>query len=315
MSFSMFMGRVLLPAAGLILAIAITWQSVRTITDRAGAGPIRLESIAATGSTPRITAEGRVVAYPGARVTVGTEVLGTIISMPALEKAAVHKGDLLVELRSEDMKAAVREAHHRLTEVEVALRLEQVRGRLDSILPLFNGKEQPQPDARRESLSAAIARRDAAKAAIDRLEAESAKYRIVAPIDGVVIARLAEPGETVSAASPLVTIVDLSRLRVEAEIDEFDIEAVTVGAPATITAEGYPARRWKGVVEEIADAVVSRQLRPEDPARPGDTRVLRVKVAFREPCPLKLGQRVEIAIDGQQSGEAGESRERVGDGI
>ena len=224
MSLSMFIGRVVLPAAGLILAIAVTWQSIKSIRSKAGAGPVRLQSIAATGSSPRITAEGRVVAYPGARVTVGTEVLGTIISMPVLEKATVRKGDLLVELRSEDVKASLREAHHRLTEVEVALRLEQVRARLDRILPIVGGKEPQQPDARRELLSAAIARRDAAKAAIDRLEAESAKYRIVAPMDGVVIEHLAEPGETVNAASPLMTIVDLSRLRVEAEIDEFDIE-------------------------------------------------------------------------------------------
>ena len=94
-----------------------------------------------------------------------------------------------------------------------------------------------------------------------------------------------------------MTIVDLSRLRVEAEIDEFDIESVTVGAAATVTAEGYPPRRFRAEVEEIADAVVPRRLRPEDPGRSGDTRVLPVKIAFREPCTLKLGQRVEIAID------------------
>ncbi len=41
MSLSMFLGRVVLPAAGLILAIAVTWQSVRTITNHADAGPVR----------------------------------------------------------------------------------------------------------------------------------------------------------------------------------------------------------------------------------------------------------------------------------
>ena len=81
----------------------------------------------------------------------------------------------------------------------------------------------------------------------------------------MVIERHAEPGETVTAASPLVTIVDLSRLRVEAEIDEFDIESVTLGAAATITAEGYPPRRFRGEVEEIADAVVPRQPPPRRP--------------------------------------------------
>jgi HlyD family secretion protein len=297
MSFSMFLGRIVLPAAGLVLAIALTWRSVQTIASQADSGPVRLHSIAPEGPFPRITAEGRVVAYPGARVTLSSEVLGTIVNVPLHEKAAVKKGDLLVELRSDEVKAALREAHHHLTEAEAGLRLEQLRSRLDRILPLVAGKEAQQPDARRDALAAATARRDAAKATIDRLDAEIAKYRIVAPIDGVIIERHAEPGETVNAAAPLLTIVDLRRLRVEAEVDEFDIESVAAGAAATITVEGYPPRHIRAEVEEIADVVVPRHLHPEDPGRSVDTRVLRVKVAFREPCTLKLGQRVEIAID------------------
>ena len=240
MSSSMFLGRVVLPGAALVVAVAVAWQSVRTITQRNDAGPVRLQSIAVQEPVSRLAAEGRVVAYPGARVTVGAEVLGTIIKMPVREKAAVHKGDLLVELRSDDVQAALREARHRLTEMEVGLRLERVRNGVDRLLMKGSGKEPGQPDLRGESLTAAIARRDSAQAAIDRLEAELAKYRVVAPIDGVVIARHAESGETVNATSPLVTIADLRRLRVEAEIDEFDIESVTLGAEAVITAEGYP---------------------------------------------------------------------------
>ena len=112
----------------------------------------------------------------------------------------------------------------------------------------------------------------------------------------MVIFRHVDPGETVTPGSPLVTIVDLSRLRIEAEVDEFDIAGVTVGTQATILAEGYSGRHWDGLVEEVPLAVVSRQTRPDDPGRPADTRVLHVKVAFREANPLKLGQRVEVEI-------------------
>ena len=91
MSLSMFLGRVVLPAAGLVLAIALTWHSMRTIANQSDAGPVRLQSIAATGPFPRITAEGRVVPYPGARVTVGAEVLGTIINMPVRKKRALRR--------------------------------------------------------------------------------------------------------------------------------------------------------------------------------------------------------------------------------
>jgi HlyD family secretion protein len=229
-------------------------------------------------------------------VTVGTEVLGTIINMPARETVAVRKGDLLVELRSDDIKASLREAHFRLIETETGVRLLRARYQLDRIFPALSAKTPQAADNRLEEHTAAQARRDAAKAAVDRLEAESAKYRIMAPIDGVVIARLAEPGETVTPGSSLATIVDLSSLRVEAEVDEFDIAGVALGGEATITVEGYSGLVWQSKIEEIADAVVPRQTRPEDPGRPADTRVLRVKLALLEPHRLKLGQHVEVEI-------------------
>jgi HlyD family secretion protein len=295
MSATMFLGRVVLPALGLAVAAGLTWNSVRTFP--AYTETVRkVESSGAIHSSGRIIAEGRVVAYPGAEVTVSTEVLGTIINMPALENAAVRKGDLLVELRAEDVKASLREAHFRLIEAEAGLRLLRARSQLDRIFPSTTSKAPPAADLRAEEQAAAVARRDAAKAMVERLEAEAAKYRITAPIGGVVISRHVDPGETVTPGSPLVTIVDLSRLRVEAEVDEFDMAAIALASKATIMAEGYSGGGWRGQVEEVPDAVVGRQIRPDDPGRPADTRVLRVKVAFREPNPLKLGQHVEVEI-------------------
>src|SRR5262249_54083397 len=64
-----------------------------------------------------------------------------------------------------------------------------------------------------------------------------------------------------------------------------------------ITAEGFPDRSWKGRVEEIPDSVTLRRLKPQDPSRPTDTRILAVKVAFAEPTPLRLGTTVELRTD------------------
>lgn len=47
-------------------------------------------------------------------------------------------------------------------------------------------------------------------------------------------------------------------------------------------------------MEELPDSVMPRRIRPEDPGRPIDARVLPVKIAFAEPTPPKLGQRVEV---------------------
>ena len=128
------------------------------------------------------------------------------------------------------------------------------------------------------------------------IEARSSRYRLTAPIDGVVTARHAHPGEIARPGTALVTIADLKQLRIEAEVDEFDTARVALGSPVTITAEGYGATTWRGTVEEIPDSVVSRRTRPTDPGRPIDARVLPIKIAFAEPTPLKLGQRVDVEI-------------------
>lgn len=298
MSPTMFFGRIVLPAVGLAVAVSISWSSMKRFAAQAEPMQSVESSSSRSRSSGRITAEGRVVAYPGAEVTVGTEVGGTIVNMPVRENAVVHKGDLLVELRSDDVKSSLREAHSRLIEAEAGLRLLRARFQLDRVFATPNAAARSANRADEEAT--AVARRDAAKATIERFEAEAVKYRIVAPIDGVAIFCQVDAGETVSPGAPLVTIVDLNRLRVEAEVDEFDIAGIKLAAKVIIRAEGYSGQRWEGQVEEIPLAVVARQTRPEDPGRPSDTRVLRVKIAFRGSTPLKLGQHVEVEIASSQ---------------
>lgn len=98
------------------------------------------------------------------------------------------------------------------------------------------------------------------------------------------------------AGTRLVTIADTNRIRIEAEIDEFDAGKVFLGQSVTITAEGYPDKSWQGKVEEIPDTVTEKNLKPMDPSRPTDARVLQAKIAFKEPTPLKLGQRVKVEM-------------------
>lgn len=110
-------------------------------------------------------------------------------------------------------------------------------------------------------------------------------------------AREVDAGEMVESGDVVVSMADLRRLRVDAEADEADAAAVALGAPVTITADGFPGRAWKGRVEEVAESVTLRKLKPQDPARPTDTRIVAVKVAFGEATPLKLGTTVELRIE------------------
>jgi multidrug efflux pump subunit AcrA (membrane-fusion protein) len=245
---------------------------------------------------PRVIAEGRVVTYPGAEVVVGTEAAGRIVRLDVVEKSVVRKGAVIAELNADDLKANLAEAEARAAEAQADARFYDRESRREEALIARRAGTPQNLDVNRRGLDAARARRAAALADADRIRALIDKTRITAPIDGVVTARHTDAGETVAVAAEIVTIADLDRVRIEAEVDEYDTGRVELGADVLITAEGFPGGSWRGKVEEIPDSVVPRRIRPEDPGRPIDARVLPVKIAFCQPTPLKLGQRVEVEI-------------------
>jgi len=251
---------------------------------------------AAESSAAAVRAEGWVVAYPGAEVTVGTDVAGTVVHLLVQEKDKVRKGQLVAELRADDTRAALEEARAQLAQSEADVRLYEIEvSRAQQLFDAKVGTKQALDRATRDRDSAE-ARSETARATVRRLEAVLDKTRIYAPIGGVVLSRLVQPGESVKEGASIVSLANLDRTRVEAEVDEFDAGRVEIGNDVTIKAEGYDGQQWLGRVEEIPDSVVSRRIKPQDPTKPIDTRVLLVKVAFGEPTPLKLGQRVQIAL-------------------
>lgn len=277
------------------LALASLALFVTRAAQHANASP-RPAAAPAPTVTPAIRAEGQFVAYPGAEVTVGSEITGRIVSLPVDEKSVVRKGQILVALDAKETLASLDEARAHIQEsnAEVTATRADV-ARMEALAESHAISRQELDHARRDN-DAAVARRDAAVATVAELEARLTKTRIVAPISGVVTARLVQPGEIVEANTRLVTIADLHRTRIEAEVDEYDAGKIALGAPVTVTAEGYGSRSWKGTVEEIPDGVVARRLKPEDPGKPTDTRVLMVKISLDEPTPFKLAQRVQVAI-------------------
>ena len=140
----------------------------------------------------RVVAEGRLVAYPGAEVVVGAELPGTLVRLLVEEKDAVRKGQLIAELRADDLRAELAEARARVDEAEADIRFAEVDlGRAERLLAEKVGTPEAADRARRNR-DAAYARRETALASVRRLEAVLAKTRIVAPIDGVVITRFVQ---------------------------------------------------------------------------------------------------------------------------
>lgn len=312
MSGSMFIGRILLPGIGLVVAGTLGWQALHGGAETklplmlasltGSAGPNQTVESAGTQARrkpddpPLILAEGHVVACPDAEVVVGAELAGTVTRVLVREKSVVHKGDLLVVLRGDEIRASAEEAVARVNEIDADLALiEQEQLHLNRLAEKPPGPEEA-GDKLKARWKAAKARRAAAAAGYKRIQAEFARTRIHSPIDGVIVSRTVNPGETVNLGAPLLRIVDLKRLRIEAEIDEYDIPRCTTGCTVTIITPGHSGQSWPGTVEEIADSLIPRRIRSEDPGRPTDTRVLPVRISLGESTPLKLGQRVEVKI-------------------
>jgi RND family efflux transporter MFP subunit len=245
----------------------------------------------------RVAAEGRVVAYPGREVVVGTERAGRLVRLALEEGQAVRRGDLIAELDSEELRAALAEDRARVTEAQADVRLAESTLKRRAELAAEGVIAAHDLDQAQRDLDIARARLETARAAVGRDEAQLRKTRILAPISGTVTGRHAQAGETLEAGQRVFTLADLTRLRIEAEADEADADALGTGAPVSITCEAFPGRAWRGRVEDIPRSVTLRRLKPQDPSRPTDTRILAVKVAFAEPTPLKLGATVELKID------------------
>ena len=255
------------------------------------------DAAASTATAPRrVAAEGRVATYPGSEVRVGTDRAGRIVSVRVVEGATVRKGDVLAVLESDELLASVAAAAARFAETEAEVRLAEVTRERKRALVAEKIAAPHDLDQAERDLDIARARRATASAEASRLQAQLRKTRILSPIDGTVTARAVDPGETVESGDPVVTIADLRRLRVEGEADEADAGALAVGAEVEVSADGYPGQAWAGRIEEVADSVTLRALKPQDPGRPTDTRILAVKVALLETTPLRLGTTVELKI-------------------
>ncbi|MCP5518462.1 MAG: efflux RND transporter periplasmic adaptor subunit [Verrucomicrobiales bacterium] len=258
----------------------------------------RIKSGRAGTNTPphRVIAEGRVVAYPGSEVAVGAEISGILVSVSVAEKSAVQQGEVLAVIDSQLLEAEVAEAEALATAREAELawarrmleRRTQLAGR--------NAATPEDLDTAQLDLELALARTRAAEAHVDLVRTKLAKTSIAAPLAGVVIQRHRDAGEIVLPGDPVVTIADLNRLRIEAEVDDYDVGRVALGQEATITAEAFPGKRWSGRVEEVPDRLGEKRLRPMDPARPTDAWVLAVRITLPEGSPLRLGQRVEVEL-------------------
>jgi ABC exporter DevB family membrane fusion protein len=136
-----------------------------------------------------------------------------------------------------------------------------------------------------------------ARADVDYARAVLKTTVLESTVNGKVTRKLVEPGEAVDIGMPLLIVADVGRTLVKAEVDETDAGKLAVGQPAEVTSDAYPGRIFRGTVIEIGQAIGKRKIRPEDPAKIQDMKVLETKIEIGEGGnDLKLGMTVDARI-------------------
>lgn len=201
-------------------------------------------SVTATGSISAVTT-----------VQVGSQVSGIIARLHADFNSPVQRGQLLAELDPTNFEALVAQRRADRLQNEVQMRNAETAFRRQERLIEERLAAQSDFDGAKAAYEAAAAQVEQAEAALRQAETNLRYTKILSPIDGVVVDRKYDVGQTVAAsfqAPTLFTIAqDLTKMQVQADVDQSDIGRVKVGQKARFSVDAYPDQEFEGKISQI----------------------------------------------------------------
>jgi len=205
-------------------------------------------------------------------VQVGSQVSGTIAKLNADFNSKVKRGQVIAELDQAKFKARAEEEKANLAAAQASLAKARVTVE-DSKRTLARAAElrkrdlisQSELDAAQTAHDAALSQFEVSRAQVEQAQASlnqasvDLAYTVIrSPVDGIVISRNVDVGQTVAAslqAPTLFTIAnDLSKMEVHTNVDEADVGNVWVDQEVTFTVDAYPVRRFRGKVAQVRNA-------------------------------------------------------------
>lgn len=225
--------------------------------------PPRLQSAAVQrGSIVQaVTATGQLETV--VKTDVSSQISGRIVEVLVDFNSPVKKGDVLARLDPATYESAHAQAENELLNAKANYKL--VRANADRSKTLFaqNLISQADLDQIQAQLEQAEVQIRIREAALESRKTDLSRCTLYAPIDGVVIDRLAEVGKTVAAslnAPTLFTIVnDLTKMQINAAVAEADIGNVKVGQDVEFTVDAFPGERFRGRITQIRNLPVTAQ--------------------------------------------------------
>jgi HlyD family secretion protein len=278
----------------------------------AGKPQYRTETVITGTLVVKVSATGKL--EPTNQVDVGSELSGTIEAVFVDDDDRVTRGQVLAELDLSKFEDAVARSRAAVGVAEAGLKqaqatLTEARARLEryrEVSRLSGGKvpsqtemdtaeaEHARAEANIASAQAGVAQ---AKATLRSDETDLEKAHIRSPIDGVVLERAVDPGQTVAASLQAVTLFklaeDLSNMELKVDVDEADVGGVKAGLPASFSVDAWPGRRYEAMITRVGynatdtDGVISYpavlQVDNDDLSlRPGMTGTAEITTLTRE---------------------------------
>lgn len=244
--------------------------------------------------TQTVTATGTI--NPVALINVGSQMSGTVAELHADFNDHVKKGQVLLKLDPTIFNAGVRKAQAGLASADASLRLAQATFERNERLVAQNYMSALVLDQARRELDVSRANFELSKAELAHAQADLDNSVIRAPIDGVVIKRTIDLGQTVAAAFSTPNLFqiaqDLTKMQIDTNVSEADVGALKNEQAARFVVDAYPDREFEATMRQfrlaatVAQNVVTYNVvldvaNREELLKPGMTAQVRLMVGNR----------------------------------
>lgn len=285
-------------ALAITAALAVIGTAVWYVNDRAALDPekrYRFASIENGDVVQTVSANGTL--NPVVLVNVGTQVSGTVKKLFVDFNDKVKKGQPLLELDDSVVAATERQSAASVASAQASLDLAQANAARMQALLAQEYISRQENDQAQQALKTARAQLAQARAQNDRDRANLGYAIIRSPVDGVVIDRVVDLGQTVAASFQTPVLIkiaqDLSEMRIDTSFAEADIGNIREGQKVRFTVDAFPSRNFTGEVQQIRlnptnqQNVVTYNVRisvpnPDQTLLPGMTAYVSIGVQKRE---------------------------------
>jgi len=258
--------KILIIAIVILTAGAVAWWSIKDAAgEKEAFGEDMPAAVEAVPGSVSIRVEGPSVVEPYQTRNIRSSIEGIVV-MASEEGDSVEQGRVLISLEDSDMERALQQAKINLSKAELnrdrdSTNLQKAEKDLADTRQLFtsgavSGEQVSIAEAAANTalFNLNSSKLDVSQAAlgleIARKNLENIHIR--APFSGVVLSADVMPGDMVSKGSALLLFVDLSRVRLKAEVDEFDIGKVQAGQKVTVTSDSLGDEKLGSKVERIS---------------------------------------------------------------